>query len=98
MVNHTSNPRRNTKNPEAGTEWTKVDEIIFKANEFIITNEMNVHAIYEVRERKRNGQLGLPPTLAELVSMIRDEPNQTNLDANSPSHTQAEIKAKTLTK
>jgi hypothetical protein len=59
---------------------------------------IQVHAIYEWRERKHNAQLGLPPTLAELVEIIREPNKQTNLDANPPSHTQAEVKAKTLTK
>jgi hypothetical protein len=98
MKNQISYSRKHNLNPEAGTEWTNVDEILYEANKFVVANETHVHAVYEARERKRNGQLGLPPTLAELVSMIRDEPSQTNLDANSPTHTQAEIKAKTLTK
>jgi hypothetical protein len=62
-----------------------------------LQNESATHAICEVRERKRNATLGLLPTiseLAELVSMIHD-PEQQTLDANPPSFTQAEIKAKT---
>jgi hypothetical protein len=61
----------------------------------LIANAVKVHAIYESRERKRNQQLGLFPTLAELVSIIKNQseepeikPNQTNLDANSLNHTQ----------
>jgi hypothetical protein len=90
--------RRNAINPEPGTEWSKVDEIIYKANENIIAEYKKVHAIYESRERVRNTQLALPPTLAELVSMIRDEPTQQTLDANPLSLTQAEIEVKTLTR
>jgi hypothetical protein len=82
---------------EPGTEWSKVDEIIYKANEKIIAEYKKVHAIYESRERVRNTQLALPPTLAELVSMVRDEPNIQTLDANSLSLTQAEIKTRTIT-
>jgi hypothetical protein len=98
LHNSVSEQRRHTQTPEAGREWSKLDEIIYKAHEEIIANQSKVHAIYECRERKRNGQLGLAPTLAELVSMVRDEPNIQTLDANPPSLTQAEIKAKTPTR
>ncbi len=64
----------------------------------MVANEAHVHAVYEARERKRNAQLGLPPTLAELVAIIREPTNQTNLDADPPSHTQEEVQTKTLTK
>jgi hypothetical protein len=94
--NHLSESRRHETNPERGTEWTKVDEIIYRAYEIVIANQKKIHAIYECRERKRNAQLGLAPTLAELVSMVKNEPEQQTLDANSPSLTQAEIKVKTL--
>jgi hypothetical protein len=73
----------------------------------LIANQLTVHAIYENRERKRNAQLGLPPTLAELIEMIDEnptqktnpnqktnEPNQQILDADSLTHTPAEIELK----
>jgi hypothetical protein len=73
--------------------------MIHLANELLIANRYEVHAIYECRERKRNAQLGLPPTLAELVNLIRDQPpTNANLDAETPGITQAEIKAKTITR
>jgi hypothetical protein len=80
-----------------GREWSKLDEAIYKAHETVIASYKEVHAIYETRERKRRAQLGLFPTLAELVSILRDEqPTQQTLDAASPSITQPEIKVKTL--
>jgi hypothetical protein len=89
-------PRRNTTTPEAGREWSNLDEILYIARETVIANYAKIHAIYECRERKRSAQLGLFPTLAELVSMVKDEqPTQQTLDAASPTLTQAEIKAKT---
>ncbi len=88
--------RRLSAGPEQ-LEWTKLDEQIYQANEFLIANKYDVHAIYESRERKRNAQLGNPPTLAELVDLLRDQPPMNaNLDAASPSLTQAEIKTKTI--
>jgi hypothetical protein len=95
MKNNMSDSRRNATSPEAGTEWSKVDEIIYRAYETVIASQKKIHAIYECRERKRNAQLGVAPTLAELVSMVRDEPNIQTLDANLPSLAQAEIKVKT---
>jgi hypothetical protein len=95
VKNVASLARKNNHQPERGTEWTKVDEIIFQGNEILLANKLEVHAVYESRERKRNAQLGLFPTLAELVSIIKNQseepeikPNQTNLDANSLNHTQ----------
>jgi hypothetical protein len=96
--NHLSESRRHETNPEPGTKWTKVDEIIYKAYEIVIANQLKTHAIYECRERKRNRQLGLAPTLAELVSMVKNEPEQQTLDANPPTLAQAEIKVKTPTR
>jgi predicted nucleic acid-binding Zn-ribbon protein len=99
MKNRIDNRRRQSAKPEPGREWTKLDESIYQANEILIAHRQDIHAVYEARERKRNAQLGLPPTLAELVDLLRDQPpTNANLDANSPSLTQAEIKAKTITK
>ncbi len=96
--------RRNNKSAEPA--WSRVDDVIYEANEIVIANQVRVHAVYEARERKRNAQLGLAPTLAELAQIVTGEPqpaqkinpNDTNLDAASLSHTQAEIKAKTPTR
>jgi hypothetical protein len=97
LENSVSDSRRNAAKPEAGREWSKLDEAIYKAHETVIASYKEVHAIYETRERKRNAQLGLFPTLAELVSIVRDEqPNQQTLDATPPNFTQAEIEVKTL--
>jgi hypothetical protein len=97
MKNRIDKQRRQSAKPEKGREWTKLDEQIYGANQLLISRIHDVHAIYETRERKRNAQLGLPPTLAELVDLLRDQPPMTaNLDAASLSHTQAEIKVKTL--
>jgi Mg/Co/Ni transporter MgtE len=78
--------------------WSEIHEAQLSACISILQNEAATHAICEVRERKRNSTLGLLPTiseLAELISMIQDEPEQQTLDANPPNFTQAEIEAKT---
>jgi hypothetical protein len=96
MKNKIDSQRRISPSPEQ-PKWTSLDERIYGANEFLIAHRHDVHALYESRERKHNAQLGLPPTLAELVDLLRDQPPMTaNLDAASPSITQAEIKVKTL--
>ncbi len=96
MKNKIDSRRRISPSPEQ-PKWTSLDERIYVANELLINNLHDVHAVYESRERKHNAQLGLPPTLAELINLLRDQPpTDANLDAASPSLTQAEIKARTL--
>jgi hypothetical protein len=95
-ANQASKQQRRSANTDPNSHWSSLDEQIFKANEEIIAKQHIVHAIYEARERKRNAQLGNPPTLCELIEIIKTDqpeeqatsPNQTNLDANPPSHIQ----------
>jgi hypothetical protein len=95
-ANQASGQTRKSTNPEIRARWSNLDEQIFKANEVIIAKQHIAHAIYEARERKRNAQLGNPPTLCELIEIIKTDrpeeeetnPKQTNLDANPPSHVQ----------
>jgi hypothetical protein len=103
MKNNVLQSRRNNKSAEPA--WSRVDDVIYEANQIVIANQVRVHAVYEARERKHNAQLGLAPTLAELAEIVNDKPqpkqkinpNDTNLDAASLSHTQAEIKTRTIT-
>jgi hypothetical protein len=95
MKNRIDSQRRRSPSPEQ-PKWTGLDEQIYGANEFLITHRHDVHALYESRERKRNAQLGLPPTLAELVDLLRDQPPMTaNLDAETPNNEPAELKLTT---
>jgi hypothetical protein len=92
MKNRIDRQRRIAPSPEQ-PKWTSLDERIYIANELIINKLHDVHAIYESRERKRNAQLGNPPTLAELISIIRDEqPKQQTVDAASPNDEPADLK------
>jgi hypothetical protein len=95
MNNQVASQRRLSANKEQ-REWTGLDEQIYGANELLIAHKHDIHAIYETRERKRNAQLGLPPTLAELVDLLRDQPPMTaNLDAETPNSEPAELKLTT---
>jgi hypothetical protein len=101
MKNHQSKQRRTQK------DWSKLDEVIYEAQEIVITNQVKVHAIYEACERKRNALLGLPPTLSQIAETISNElprpdkkinPEQQTLDAKSLNLTQSEIEARTPNK
>jgi hypothetical protein len=95
MKNRTDRQRRRSASPEQ-PKWTGLDEQIYGANELLITHRHDVHAVYESRERKHNAQLGLPPTLAELVNLLRDQPpTNANLDAETPNNEPAELKLTT---
>jgi hypothetical protein len=57
-------------------KWSNVHEAQFQDCLEILKNTEAVHAICEVRERKRNATLGLLPTLSELHEIISAaEPN-----------------------
>ncbi len=93
-ANQASKQQRRSANTDPNSHWSSLDEQIFKANEEIIAKQHIVHAIYEARERKRNAQLGKPPTLCEAIKNKRsgrpeeEETNhkQTNPYTNWPNH------------
>jgi hypothetical protein len=64
--------------------WTSIHEAELSACETILANKAETHALCEVRDRKRNLNFGLPPTLSEMVEMINQpepaQPKQTESD------------------
>jgi hypothetical protein len=44
----------------------------------IVKYELETHAICEARERKRNAQLGLPPTVSEIQHIV-ETPDEAEL-------------------
>jgi hypothetical protein len=64
--------------------WTSIHEAELSACETILANKAETHALCEVRDRKRNLNFGLPPTLSEMVEMINQpetaQPKPTESD------------------
>ncbi len=50
--------------------WTAMHEVRFNNYITVLQHPEISHAICEARERKRNAQLGLPPTISELAELI----------------------------
>jgi hypothetical protein len=53
--------------------WTSRHEAQLRACQIILNEPEKVHAVCEVRERKRNSTLGLLPTVSELHEIITTE-------------------------
>ncbi len=50
--------------------WTPLHEVRFNNYIAVLQHPEVAHAMCEARERKRNAQLGLPPTVSELAELI----------------------------
>ncbi len=72
-------------------KWSNIHEAEFQACLAILKNDEAVHAVCEVRERKRNATLGLLPNVSELHEIISAaEPNRP---LQSASDNAAEIQS-----
>ncbi len=64
--------------------WTSIHEAELSACQFVLAHKAETHALCEVRDRKRNLNFGLPPTLSEMVEMINQpetaQPKATESD------------------
>lgn len=60
------------RNKETLTNDEQIQLIKFRHAQYIIRHELEVHAICEARERKRNAQLGLPPTVSEIQFIVEN--------------------------
>jgi hypothetical protein len=72
-------------------KWSKIHEAEFQACMEMLNNTEAVHAVCEVRERKRNDTLGLLPTVSELHEIITAA--ETNTRPQSTSDNAAEIQS-----
>jgi hypothetical protein len=52
-------------NKEALSSNEQIEIINFNAAQYILNHQPEIHAICEARERKRNEQLGMPPSFSE---------------------------------
>jgi hypothetical protein len=60
--------------------WTALHEARFNSYIDVLRNSESAHAICEARERKRNAQLGLPPTVSELAELITKAEEVANVE------------------
>jgi hypothetical protein len=51
-------------------KWTAMHQERFESYIAVLQHPEIAHAVCEARERKRNAQLGLPPTVSELAELI----------------------------
>jgi hypothetical protein len=72
-------------------KWSNIHEAEFQACLTTVKNKEAVHAVCEVRERKRNSTLGLLPTLSELHEII--SATEPNTCLQSASDNAAEIQS-----
>ncbi len=56
----------------------QIQLIKFNYAQYVVKYELETHAICEARERKRNAQLGLPPTVSE-IQYIVETPDEAEL-------------------
>jgi hypothetical protein len=61
--------------------WTSIHNAELLACQTILANKAETHAVCEVRDRKRNLNFGLPPTISELAEMI-NQPETKQPKAN----------------
>ncbi len=64
--------------------WTSIHDAELLACQTILANKAETHAVCEVRDRKRNLNFGLPPTISEMAEMINQpetaQPKSTESD------------------
>jgi hypothetical protein len=63
------------------TNEERIKLIRFNYAQYIAQHEFEIHAICEARERKRNAQLGLPPTVSE-IQFIIEMPEQPEFSSD----------------
>jgi hypothetical protein len=61
----------------------QIEIINFNAAQYILNHQPEIHAICEARERKRNEQLGMPPSFSE-AKWIVERPEEEAESSSAP--------------